>query len=164
MSRVFSSIPRVFIGISSEVVYRALRSLNVMHSRRPCLQFPPQNGDRSVTDTGGCALVVWTGHMIRLSTCVHTECGTAHSTRPNHSRIGPGKGFLSKGSFHPGRNSGQQSGEAFSRLLQGPSPAVHTNHTGQSSGEVKSIPHQVGQATGERSREVNRHQRSVEFR
>ena len=86
-----------------------------------------------------------------------------------HAPLGPttpglalAKGFYPKG-FHPGRNSGQ-SGEAFSRLLQGPSPAVHTNHTGQSSGEVKSIPHQVGQATGERSREVNRQQRSVEFR
>jgi len=81
-----------------------------------------------------------------------------------HNPLGPttpglalAKGFYSKG-FYPGRNSGQ-SGEAFSRLLQGPSPAVHTNHTGQSSGEVKSIPHQVGQATGERSREVNRQQR-----
>ena len=101
--------------------------------------------------------------MIRLSTSAHTELWhrTLHSAQPLPGWLW--QRFLSKG-FSSWPQHGTKSGEALSRLLQGPSPAVHTNHTGQSSGEVKNIPHQVGQATGERSREVNRKQRSVEIR
>ena len=64
-------------GISSEVFFRALRSLNVMHSRVDPL--PSAERRLKCNRRWGLRLVVWTGHMIRLSTCAHTGCGILHA-------------------------------------------------------------------------------------
>ena len=118
LSRVFLRFQKeFFIGISSEVFYRALRSLNVMHSRVD-LVFPPHSGDWSVTDTGGCALlsgqVTWSDcpHALIRSVAPHAPLGSAHS------RVGSGKGFFIQRVFILAAIR-DKSGEAFSRLLQG---------------------------------------------